>query len=49
MCVQNVPFMLRLNRSIAIESLVDQLEQLEYDWAYRIVDAQAFGLPQHRP
>lgn len=46
---ENVPFMLRLDKGKAIESLVDRLETLGYDWAYRVIDAQAFGLPQRRP
>jgi DNA (cytosine-5)-methyltransferase 1 len=46
--IENVPFMLQLNRGQAILYLVSQLESLGYNWAYRVVDAQAFGLPQRR-
>jgi DNA (cytosine-5)-methyltransferase 1 len=28
--------------------LVDELERLDYAWAYRVIDARAFGLPQRR-
>lgn len=46
--LENVPFMLRLNRGAAIGYLVDQLEELGYSWAYRTIDTRAFGLPQRR-
>lgn len=46
--LENVPFMLRLNRGAAIRYLVEQLEELGYRWAYRVVDSRAFGLPQRR-
>src|SRR5690606_21452585 len=46
--IENVPFMLRLDRGKAMHSVVDALEALGYRWAYRIVDAMAFGLPQRR-
>jgi DNA (cytosine-5)-methyltransferase 1 len=47
--LENVPFMLRLNRGDEIAKIVKRLEQLGYKWAYRVVNAQAFGLPQRRP
>ena len=46
---ENVPFMLRLNKGEAISLIVRRLEQLGYKWAYRVIDAQAFGVPQRRP
>lgn len=46
--LENVPFMIHLNRGAALRYLVDQLEALGYTWAYRTVDSQAFGLPQRR-
>ncbi|MEM6554376.1 MAG: DNA (cytosine-5-)-methyltransferase [Pseudomonadota bacterium] len=46
--LENVPFMLRLDRGQAIAALVEKLEALGWAWAYRIVDARAFGLPQRR-
>lgn len=46
--LENVPFMLRLARGRALEVIVDALERLGYHWAYRVVDALAFGLPQRR-
>lgn len=45
---ENVPFMLRLDRGSAIAKIVIRLESLGYKWAYRVIDAQAFGLPQRR-
>src|SRR5687767_14999257 len=46
--LENVPFMLQLQRGKAMRYLVDELETLGFRWAYRVVDAQAFGLPQRR-
>lgn len=46
--LENVPFMLRLARGAALGSILDTLEDLEYKWAYRVVDTRAFGLPQRR-
>jgi DNA (cytosine-5)-methyltransferase 1 len=46
--LENVPFMLQLQRGRAMRYLVDQLEVLGFTWAYRVVDARAFGLPQRR-
>lgn len=45
---ENVPFMLQLHRGSAMRFLVDSLEELGFAWAYRIVNAQAFGNPQRR-
>jgi DNA (cytosine-5)-methyltransferase 1 len=46
--LENVPFMLHLERGRAMRHVVEQLEKLGYRWAYRVVDAMAFGLPQRR-
>jgi DNA (cytosine-5)-methyltransferase 1 len=46
--LENVPFMLQLQRGRAMHVLVSALEELGYMWAYRVVDARAFGLPQRR-
>jgi DNA (cytosine-5)-methyltransferase 1 len=46
--LENVPFMLNLDRGRAVESIVTKLEEMGYAWAYRTVDARAFGLPQRR-
>jgi DNA (cytosine-5)-methyltransferase 1 len=46
---ENVPFMLRLNRGKEIGKIITRLERLGYKWAYRVVDAQSFGVPQRRP
>jgi len=40
--------MLQLDRGRAMRHLTDALEELGYRWAYRVVDARAFGLPQRR-
>jgi DNA (cytosine-5)-methyltransferase 1 len=46
--LENVPFMVQLQRGRAMRYLVSALEDLGYSWAYRVVDARAFGLPQRR-
>ncbi len=46
--IENVPFMLQLNRGQAIRYLVERLEKLGYNWAYRVINARSFGLPQRR-
>jgi len=46
--IENVSFMLQLNRGKAMRYLVDQLEERGFSWAYRVVDTRAFGLPQRR-
>jgi len=46
--LENVSFMLHLNRGRAMRHLIDELEARKYTWAYRVVDTRAFGLPQRR-
>lgn len=46
--IENVPFMLQLDRGRAMQHLTAALEELGYAWAYRVVDARAFGRPQRR-
>jgi DNA (cytosine-5)-methyltransferase 1 len=46
--LENVPFMLQLQRGRAMGYLVEELERLGFAWAYRVVDSRAFGLPQRR-
>jgi DNA (cytosine-5)-methyltransferase 1 len=46
--LENVPFMLQLERGEAMHFLTSSLEELGFRWAYRVVDARAFGLPQRR-
>jgi DNA (cytosine-5)-methyltransferase 1 len=46
--LENVPFMLNLERGRAIRAIVEKLESMGFSWAYRTVDARAFGLPQRR-
>jgi DNA (cytosine-5)-methyltransferase 1 len=46
--LENVPFMLRLERGKAMRYLTDELSRRGYTWAYRIVDSRSFGLPQRR-
>lgn len=46
--LENVPFMLHLARGRAMQVITAALEERGYRWAYRTVDALAFGLPQRR-
>jgi DNA (cytosine-5)-methyltransferase 1 len=46
--LENVSFMLQLDRGIAMRYLVNQLESRGFTWAYRVVDSRSFGLPQRR-
>src|SRR5690606_23246235 len=38
----------QLGRGAAMRHITAALEELGYTWAYRVVDARAFGLPQRR-
>ncbi len=46
--IENVPYMLRLDRGRAMDFVTGELVRLGYHWAYRVVDARSFGLPQRR-
>ena len=46
--LENVPFMLQLDRGRAMSWLTGQFEALGYSWAYRTVDTRSFGLPHRR-
>jgi len=46
--IENVKFMLHLNRGEAMKAIVDEFERLGYNWAYRVMDSNAFGVPQRR-
>lgn len=46
--IENVYFMLHLGKGAAMETILASLERLAYNWAYRVVDSRAFGLPQRR-
>src|SRR5262249_17484289 len=46
--LENVPFMLQLNRGQAMLAITSALVQLGFTWAYRILDSQAFGVPHRR-
>ncbi|MBV9074359.1 MAG: DNA (cytosine-5-)-methyltransferase [Acidobacteria bacterium] len=45
---ENVPFMLQLNGGKAIKVITEELAELGFSWAYRVVDARSFGIPQRR-
>lgn len=46
--LENVPFMLHLHAGRAMRYLIRSVEEAGYRWAYRVVNTQAFGLPQRR-
>jgi DNA (cytosine-5)-methyltransferase 1 len=46
--LENVSYMLRLDKGDGMRFLVEQLERRGYDWAYRVVDSRSFGVPQRR-
>lgn len=46
--VENVSYMLSLDKGQAMSYLTRSLEDLGYRWAYRVADARAFGVPQRR-
>lgn len=46
--LENVPFMLHLDRGKAMTFVTTELTRLGYRWAYRTIDARAFGVPQRR-
>ena len=46
--LENVPFLMSLGQGAALKLITTALTELEYRWAYRVVDSNAFGLPQRR-
>ena len=46
--IENVPNMLALDQGHAMRFLVNELETLGYQWAYRVVDSRFTGVPQRR-
>lgn len=46
--LENVKFMLHLNKGSAMDYITNKFEELGYNWAYRVVNTESFGLPQRR-
>lgn len=46
--LENVSFILSLDRGNVMRHVTLELERLGYRWAYRVMDTRAFGLPQRR-
>lgn len=46
--LENVSYMLKLKGGNAMLHIIEQAEALGYNWAYRVLDARCFGLPQRR-
>lgn len=45
---ENVAYIVKLGRGSAIDHITNELENLGYSWAYRVLDARSFGIPQRR-
>ncbi len=46
--LENVSYMLRLDQGRAMQYILGRVEDLGYNWAYRVLDARCFGIPQRR-
>jgi DNA (cytosine-5)-methyltransferase 1 len=46
--LENVPFIRQLAAGAALDLITSSFEELGYRWAYRVIDARAFGIPQRR-
>jgi DNA (cytosine-5)-methyltransferase 1 len=46
--IENVSFMLQLNKGKGMDYVVSNLEDLGFRWAYRCVNTMSFGIPQRR-
>src|SRR5262249_43455119 len=46
--LENVPFMLQLAGGRALDVIIESIDALGYQWAYRVGASLAFGLPQRR-
>lgn len=46
--LENVAFAVELRKAEAVRYVTQRLEDLGYNWAYRILDTRLFGLPQRR-
>jgi DNA (cytosine-5)-methyltransferase 1 len=46
--IENVYFMLQLDRGNGMRRLAEEFERLGFRWAYRVIDTMGFGLPHRR-
>lgn len=46
--LENVSYMLKLKQGRGMQYVLESAERLGYNWAYRVIDARCFGLPQRR-
>lgn len=46
--IENVKFMLQLAKGQAMRHITDRLNELGFNWAYRTINTESFGLPQRR-
>lgn len=46
--IENVSYLLRLQQGRGLMMVLNAIQERGYRWAYRVVDARSFGLPQRR-
>ncbi len=46
--LENVQHLLKLAKGAHLGAILTEFEDLDYRWAYRVVDTRGFGLPQRR-
>lgn len=46
--IENVSYLLRLQQGRGLYTVLNAIRERGYRWAYRVVDARSFGLPQRR-
>ncbi len=47
--IENVSNIITLHNGEALNLIVNEMNNLGYNWAYRLVDPRSFGIPQRRP
>lgn len=47
--IENVANIISLHKGEALKLITRELQDLGYNWAYRLVDPRSFGIPQRRP
>lgn len=47
--IENVANIISLHSGEILQYITNQLNELGYSWAYRLIDPRSFGIPQRRP
>lgn len=47
--IENVANLISLHGGEVLKYITDQLNELGYEWAYRLIDPRSLGIPQRRP